>query len=99
MTLYMFTYPLQLLVSVSPPGLPVPLRNETYSCHLADSKGRFNITVPAVEVSPRTDYNCDIRGLVPDYQGLSAGLYINYSWQLTYSCHSDLISIGRLSVN
>ena len=45
----------------------------TYSCHLADSLGRFNITVPAMEVTPGTNYTCNITNRVPDYQGVQAG--------------------------
>ena len=45
------------------------------SCHFADSKGRFSpIRVPAVEVTPRTEYTCDIGGMIPDYEGVIAGL-------------------------
>ena len=54
-------------------GLPAILGAETYSCHLEDNLRRFNITVPAVEVIPGTDYTCDITNQVPDYQGVQAG--------------------------
>ena len=63
----------QLSVSVGGPGLPAKLRNETYSCYLEESLGRFNITVPAVEVNPSTDYTCNITNRVPDYEGIQAG--------------------------
>ncbi len=55
------------------PGLPTKLQNETYSCHFEDSLGRFNITVPAMEVIPGTDYTCNITNEVPDYKGVQAG--------------------------
>ena len=63
----------QLNVSVGGPGLPIIVEDETYSCHLEDSMGRFNITVPAMEVTPRTEYSCNITNRVPDYQGVQAG--------------------------
>ena len=61
-------------MSVGGPGLPANLAGETYSCHLADSLGRFNITVPAMEVTPGTNYTCNITNRVPDYQGVQAGM-------------------------
>ena len=54
-------------------GLPTKLGDETYSCHFEDSLGRFNITVPAMEVIPNTNYTCNITNQVPDYQGVQAG--------------------------
>ena len=67
---------LQLNVSVSGPGLPTKLDNETYSCHLADSEGRFVIIVPAVEVTTSTEYTCNITNNVPDFSGVQAGMSI-----------------------
>ena len=57
------------------PGLPSTLENETYSCHLEDSEGRFPpIIVSAVEVTPGTSYTCNITNQIPDYDGVQAGM-------------------------
>ena len=64
-------------MTVSSPGLPAPLSGESFSCHLADSEDRFPpIVVPALEISPSTEFSCDITGLVPDYQGVTAGVCV-----------------------
>ncbi len=60
-------------ISVGGDGLPLKLEDETYSCHFEDRLGRFNITVPAMEVIPGTDYTCNIINHVPDYPGVRAG--------------------------
>ena len=61
---------------MSGPGLPTKLENEMYSCHLADSEGRFVITVPAVEVTTSTEYTCNIINNVPNFSGVQAGMSI-----------------------
>jgi len=72
----------QLNVSVSGLKLPAPLENESYSCHFEDSMGRFNITVPSVEVIPGTAYTCNITNQVPDYGGIQAGKkYVLYAYK------------------
>ena len=59
---------------MSGPGLPAVLGGESYSCHFEDSRGRFNITVPSVEVgSDRTQYTCDITNDLQLFQGVQAG--------------------------
>ena len=55
------------------PGLRAKLENETYSCFFEDSTGRFNITVPAVEVTPGRVYTCDIRNESIAYDGVQSG--------------------------
>ena len=74
---YGYTYSPNLLyqvsVSVGGVGLPARLEGESYSCHFEDSRGRFNITVPAVEQTPGTNYTCNITNQVPDYAGIQAG--------------------------
>ena len=57
------------------PGLPAQLENETYSCFFEDSMGRFNITVPAVEMTPGRAYTCDIRNESIAYDGVQSGKY------------------------
>ena len=69
-------------VTVEDPGLPVLLhRNEMYMCLFEDSKGRFNITVPAVEVEPLTRYSCNIINQLREYSELNIGtiVIIGYS--------------------
>ena len=58
---------------MSGPGLPDLLPAESYSCHLAESELRFNITVPAVTVNIGTSYTCNITDRVPSYSGITAG--------------------------
>ena len=36
---------------------------------------RFNITVPAVEMTPGRAYTCDIRNEDRDYDGIQSGKY------------------------
>ena len=82
----------QLNVSVGGPGLPINLEGETYSCHLEDSMGRFNITVPAMEVTPRTEYTCNITNEVPVYEGVQAGKDNDCTCITTINnCHSVCI--------
>ena len=64
---------LQLSVSVSGPGLPALLPNETYSCHLAVNEERYNITVPAIVVSEGVNYTCDITMATFNYMGITSG--------------------------
>ena len=65
-------------MTLSSPGLPVPLTGEMFSCHLSNSEDRFPpIVVPAIELTPRTVYSCNIRGRIPVYDGVSAG-ELNY---------------------
>ena len=66
---------IQLNVTVSGPGMPANLDNEIYMCHFDDSRGMFNITVPAVEVIPFTHYTCDITNETFMYDGVQAGLH------------------------
>ena len=61
-------------ISVGGPGLPHKLDDETYSCHLADSEGRFVFTVPSVEVTPGRNYRCNITDQIPDFIGVRAGI-------------------------
>ena len=56
-------------------GLPAQLENEPYSYFLEDSMGRFNITVPAVEVTPGRVYTCDIRNESIAYDGFQSSKY------------------------
>ena len=73
----------QLTVTLASPGLPFLMSGETFSCHLADSEGRFPpITVPAVEVTQGTVYNCNITGLVPDYPGVTATINLGFQSSL-----------------
>ncbi|XP_064398643.1 plexin-A2-like isoform X2 [Halichondria panicea] len=72
-----------LTVALTSPGLPFLLAGETFSCHLADSEGRFPpITVPAVEVTQGTVYNCSITGMVPDYHGVTATINLGFQSSL-----------------
>ena len=66
---------IQLNVTVGGPGLPANLDNETYMCHFEDSGGRFNITVPAMEVVPLIQYTCDITNQTFMYDGVQAGMH------------------------
>ncbi len=61
---------------VGGPGLPTKIRDEVYSCFFEDSEGRFNITVPSVEVTQGTSYTCNITNQVPPFDGVKAGMYI-----------------------
>ena len=54
-------------------GLPAQLETEPYSCFWEDSMGRFNITVPAVEVTPGRAYTCDITNEDIAYDGVQSG--------------------------
>ena len=79
----------QLNVTVEGPGLPVRLENETYSCHFENSIGRFNITVPAVEVTPGRAYTCDIRDEDIAYDGIQFGKYgrnVMPHWLIIFCC-------------
>ena len=64
---------LQFSVSVSGPGLPALLPNENYSCRLADTEGRYNITVPAIAVTEGVNYTCDITTATFNYMGIQSG--------------------------
>ena len=66
---------IQLNVTVGGPGLPANLDNEAYMCHFEDGRGRFNITVPAMEVIPLTQYTCDITNQTFMYDGVQAGMH------------------------
>ena len=56
------------------PGLPVLLPGESYSCHLADSEGRYNVTVPAIAVVEESNYTCSIIGSNFNYVGVTSGI-------------------------
>ena len=77
---------IQLSVSVSGPGLPALLPGETYSCHLADNGGRYNITVPARVVTEGVNYTCNITKAAFNYVGIMSGETSStpcvYSWRL-----------------
>ena len=82
----------QLTVTVGGPGLPVRFPDESYFCHLADSEGRFAVNVSAVEVTPNTEYTCNITNQVPIFDGVQAGNFVtiyhrfcNYFFLLIYS--------------
>ena len=76
-------YPPQLTVNLTSPGLPALLPGETFSCHVADSEGRFPpIIVPAVEVTQGTVYNCSIAEMVPDYAGVTATINLGFQSSL-----------------
>ena len=60
---------------MSGPGLPAVLIGESYSCHFEDSLGRFNITVPSMEVTPGTQYTCNITNIVQQFDGVQAGKF------------------------
>ncbi len=55
------------------PGLPAVLPGETYSCHLADNLGRYNITVPAITVEDGRNYTCNITNANFGYEGVISG--------------------------
>ena len=57
------------------PGLPVLLPGERYCCHLADSEGRYNVTVPAIAVVVGSNYTCNITGSNFNYVGLASGTF------------------------
>ncbi len=67
------TFILQLSVSVNGPCLPAVLPGETYSCHLADNQGRYNITVPAITVVDGRNYTCNITNANLSYEGVISG--------------------------
>ncbi|XP_064399093.1 plexin-A1-like isoform X2 [Halichondria panicea] len=72
-----------LTVNLTSPGLPALLPGETFSCHVADSEGRFPpIIVPAVEVTQGTVYNCSIAEMVPDYAGVTATINLGFQSSL-----------------
>ena len=60
---------------MSGPGLPAVLGGESYSCHFEDNLGRFNITVPSMEVTPGTQYTCNITTIVQQFGGVQAGKF------------------------
>ncbi len=57
------------------PGLPAVLPGETYSCHLADNQGRYNITVPAITVEDGRNYTCNITNANFGYKGVISGRF------------------------
>ena len=63
---------LQLTVTVTP-GLPPLLPNESYWCRFADGGGGRMITVDADEVTPNTEYTCNISERVPPFTGVQLG--------------------------
>ena len=65
---------LQLSVSVSSPGLPVTLLNEMYQCHFQNEEMALSFVVPAEEVTANTNYNCNITGQIPAFNGVKAGI-------------------------
>ena len=78
-------------MSVSGPGLPALLPNETYSCNLTDNEGRYNITVPAIAVTEGVNYTCDITNATFNYMGISSGknsMYFKITELLTLSAHA-----------
>ena len=83
-------------MTVSSPGLPAPLSGESFSCHLADSEDRFPpIVVPALEISPSTEFSCNITGLVPDYQGVTAGVCVCVCvFSVTYLLFHTVLNVG-----
>ena len=81
---------------MSGPGLPVKLPDETYSCFFEDVMGRFNISVPSVEVTAGTSYTCDITDQVPSFDEVQVGMYtiIMYMSYLALACiHNKMILI------
>ena len=60
---------------MSGPGLPAVLGGESYSCHFEDSQGRFNITVASMEVTPGTQYTCNITNIAQQFGGVQAGKF------------------------
>ena len=56
--------------------MPAKMENETYICFFEDSIGRFDIVVPAVEVTPGRAYTCDIRNENIIYDGVQSSKYI-----------------------
>ena len=57
------------------PGLPVKLPDETYLCFFEEVMGRFNISVPSVEITAGTSYTCDITDQVPSFDEVQVGMY------------------------
>ena len=74
-------------MSVSVPGLPAKLENESYRCQFEDSQGRFTITVPAMEAIPGSEYTCNITGQDFNFEGVQAGEKIN-SFQCCTICYN-----------
>ena len=58
---------------MSGPGLPAVLGVELFSCHFEDSLGRFNITVASMEVTPGTQYTCNITNIVQQFGEVQRG--------------------------
>ena len=75
---------LQLSVSVSSPGLPVTLPNETYQCHFQNEETAVNFVVPAEEVTTNTNYSCNITGQIPAFNGVKAGIIQVFSLVTLY---------------
>ena len=61
---------------MSGPGLPDKLPDETYSCFFEEVMGRFNISVPSVEITAGTSYTCDITDQVPSFDEVQVGMYV-----------------------
>ena len=80
-------------VTIEGPGLPAGLESEIFSCCFEDSMGRFNITVPAVEVTPGRSYTCDIRDEDIAYDGIRSGKYA----RSVMSCHINLNSVAAVN--
>ena len=60
-------------MTLNSPGLST-VSFERLSCYLADSEDRFpSFVVPAIEVTPRRVFTCNIEGRVPDFPGMTAG--------------------------
>ena len=57
------------------PGLPALFHGESYSFHLADREGRYNVTVPAIAVVVGSNYTCNITGSNFNYVGLASGTF------------------------
>ena len=75
---------------MSGPGLPAVLGGESYSCHFEDSLGRFNITVPSVEVTPGAQYICNITKRVQQFGGVKASRFCILKVPfIAFSCCSD----------
>ena len=73
-SLHACVYVLQLSVSVSSPGLPVTLPNEMYECHFQNEEMALSFVVPAEEVTANGNYNCNITGQIPNFNGVKAGI-------------------------
>ena len=89
---------LQLSVSVSSPGLPVTLPNETYQCHFQNEEMALSFVVPAEEVTANTNYSCNITGQIPAFNGVKAGIYIFFSDIVPFITVMALPSLCRMGL-